>query len=70
MAQTIRTAVYGDESNTYKEEGDEYKIRIEFSDDYKKTTKDLSHIFTIVQKGLVPLEEIGKFVIKRSIPTS
>lgn len=69
LAQIIRTAIYGDESNTYKEDGDEYKLRIEFSDDYKTTTKDLSHMFTIVQKGLLPLEEIGKFVVKRSIPT-
>lgn len=69
LASTIRTAVSGDDSNFYREKGEEYTMRVELGDDYKKTSNDLKQIFVITQKGLLPVVDIGNFVKTRSIPT-
>ncbi|MCL1902360.1 MAG: efflux RND transporter permease subunit [Alphaproteobacteria bacterium] len=55
----LRTALFGNDSYKYKEEGQEYPIMIEFDKAYK-TGDMFESIFVATPKGLVALGEIGK----------
>ena len=68
LASTLRTAIYGDETNFYREKGEQYKLRVELLDSYKNSIKDLNQLFVISKKGLLPILELGKFVETKAIP--
>ena len=40
----LRTSIYGDDSNTYKEKGEEYKINVELDKNYSETIEDIKQI--------------------------
>ncbi|MDD5613526.1 MAG: efflux RND transporter permease subunit, partial [Candidatus Omnitrophica bacterium] len=56
---SLRSSVYGDSSNIYKEEGQEYDIEIKLDDSYIQVTDDIKDISVISRKGIIPLGELG-----------
>ncbi|MCK9614702.1 MAG: efflux RND transporter permease subunit [Candidatus Omnitrophica bacterium] len=65
----FRSSVYGEDSNTYKEKGEEYKINIELNDTYAQDFDDIKVMSMLSRKGLIPLDELGKLTIEKAIPT-
>ena len=64
---TIRTAIYGDDTNVFREDGEEYDIRVEMKESYKQTADAFSKINILTNFGLVPITQLG--TIKRSAAT-
>ncbi len=69
VGTSFRSSVYGDDTNTYKEKGEEYKINIELNDAYAQEADDIKVISVLSRKGLIPLDELGTLVIDKTIPT-
>lgn len=68
VGQLLRASIYGDDTNIYKENGEEYKINITLADDYKTTIDDLEQIHIISQKGLIPITTLGSLKTQMSLP--
>ncbi|SMF01648.1 efflux RND transporter permease subunit [Pseudobacteriovorax antillogorgiicola] len=66
LAQTIRASIYGDDSNKFKDGGEEYDVLIELSRRFKDNQKALESIFITSKKGMIPISKLG--TIKR-LPT-
>lgn len=69
VASAIRAAIYGDDTNIFREDEEEYDITIRISDQYLNTVESLSDVFVITQRGLVPITALGEMTLERSIPT-
>lgn len=69
VASSIRAAVYGDDTNIFREDEEEYDITIRISDEYLNSIESLSDVFVITQRGLVPITALGEMTLERSIPT-
>jgi len=65
----LRTSIYGDDSNYFREKGEEYKINITLGEIFKRTTQNVRDIHTIARKGLIPLSALGDIQETKSIPT-
>jgi HAE1 family hydrophobic/amphiphilic exporter-1 len=65
---TLRASIYGDDSNVYKEKGEEYKVNIELSDKYAQDFDDLKLISIRSRKGLVPINVFGELKTDKAIP--
>jgi HAE1 family hydrophobic/amphiphilic exporter-1 len=65
----LRASVYGDDSNIYKEQGEEYDINVELSDKYTEDFQDLEQINIVSRKGLLPITEFGDLKITKALPT-
>jgi len=68
LANSIRASIYGDDSNIYKENGEEYDINVEMDPYYKTTFDDLNQINIITTKGLLPITALGKAERARALP--
>ncbi len=68
LANSIRASIYGDNSNVYKEDGEEYDINVEMDPYYKTTFDDLDQINIITTKGLLPITMLGKVERERALP--
>ncbi len=68
LAQTLRASIYGDDSNIYKERGEEYKINIELNESFKRSEDDLSKIHIISRKGLLPITTLGTVKKTKALP--
>lgn len=68
VGTSFRSSVYGEDTNTYKEKGEEYKINIELNDTYAQEADDIKVISVLSRKGLIPLDELGTLVIDRTVP--
>lgn len=64
----LRASVYGEDSNVYKEKGEEYKINIKLNDKYTQDFDDLKLISLLSRKGLIPIDELGKLKTDKAIP--
>lgn len=69
IASTLRSSVYGDDSNVYKENGEEYKLNIELADYFKTSADDLKEISVISHKGLLPITSFGSLEEGEARPT-
>jgi len=69
VGESFRSSVYGEDSNTYKEKGEEYKVNIELSDAYAQDFDDIKVMSVISRKGLIPLNEFGRLTTDKAIPT-
>jgi HAE1 family hydrophobic/amphiphilic exporter-1 len=69
VAQSMRASINGDDTNLYKEEGEEYRINVEIDDLYKATPDDVSLLNLITPKGLLQLSDLGKVTKKTATPT-
>ncbi|MDD5573795.1 MAG: efflux RND transporter permease subunit [Candidatus Omnitrophica bacterium] len=68
VGTSFRSSVYGEDTNTYKEKGEEYKINIELNDAYAQEADDIKVISVLSRKGLIPLDELGTLVIDKTVP--
>ena len=69
VGSTFRSTVYGEDTNTYKEKGEEYKINIELNDAYAQEFDDIKVMSVLSRKGLIPLNELGRLTVEKAIPT-
>ncbi len=65
----VRASVYGDDSNIYKEAGEEYDINVELDEKYTEDFDDLKQINVISKKGLIPVSELGRIEEDKAYPT-
>ena len=65
---SIRSSVYGDDTNIYKESGEEYDINVELDEKYTEDFDDIKQINVITSKGLVPVVELGVIEEGKSTP--
>lgn len=68
IGSVIRASVYGDDTNVYREGGEQYDIFVEPSRQYKDSLETLNNVFLISQLGLIPLTELGEVEVKPSTP--
>ncbi|MFH1878625.1 MAG: efflux RND transporter permease subunit [Candidatus Omnitrophota bacterium] len=64
----LRASLYGDDSNVFKEKGEEYKINAELDREYKKDLDDMEKINIISRKGMVPITELGEIRYEKAVP--
>jgi HAE1 family hydrophobic/amphiphilic exporter-1 len=64
----IRSAIYGDNTNIFKENGKEYDILIKLDEKYTKNYNDIQYIDIISRKGLTPILEFGTLKEQKAIP--
>ncbi|MCO5112591.1 MAG: efflux RND transporter permease subunit [Bdellovibrionaceae bacterium] len=69
LGEVIRSSIYGDDSNIYREKGEQYKIFIESAKPYKDSLTSLNDLFIVSNFGLTPLTELGAVEVKPSTPT-
>ena len=55
---TLRTAIFGNDTYKYKEDGDEYPIILEFDKQFKKQSM-FDSVYVNSQKGMVALSQLG-----------
>ena len=68
-ASTIRASIYGDDSNLYREKGEEYDINVEMATNYKNSDQDINQISVISNKGLLPVTALGELKTSKALPT-
>lgn len=64
----LRSSIYGDASNVYKEKGHEYDIHIQLDQPYTQSIDDIKAISLRSARGLVPITEIGHIRKTQAIP--
>lgn len=64
---TLRTALYGNDTYKYKENGEEYPIILEFAKPFK-TSSMFDSVYVNSQKGMVPLSDLGSIDVVRATP--
>ncbi|MDD5669161.1 MAG: efflux RND transporter permease subunit [Candidatus Omnitrophica bacterium] len=69
VGSSFRASVYGEDTNTYKEKGEEYKVNIELNDAYAQDFNDIKVMSILSRKGLIPLDELGTITTHKAIPT-
>lgn len=68
VGSTIRASVYGDDTNVYKESGEEYDIDIALDEHYTEDFDDINHIDVITNRGMIPVVDLGKLSEKKAMP--
>ena len=63
----LRTALYGNDTYKYKENGEEYPILLEFARPFKNP-KMFENVLVNSQKGMVALSQIGTIKTEKSTP--
>ena len=66
-AQTLRTALFGNDDYKYKENGEEYPIILEFAKPFKNTAL-FDNVYVNSQKGMVALSSLGTVQTARATP--
>lgn len=69
LGYILRSSIYGDDSNIFKEEGEEYKINVEMDREYKKHFDDIKEISVISRSGMIPITELGEVRYARAVPS-
>lgn len=69
VGASIRSSIYGDDSNIYKEKGEEYDINVELDNRYSQSFDDIKEISVISPKGLIPITELGTVKKAKAMPT-
>jgi len=69
VGMALRVAINGDDSNIYKENGDEYNISVRLNDQYIRSFNNLNNIGVITRKGLMPITSLGSIAKKKAMPT-
>ncbi len=68
IGDILRTAVFGDDQNTYKEAGEDYDINVELADEYKRDFDDVRAIDVITLKGMFPITQFGSLKDSLALP--
>lgn len=69
VGSVLRSSVYGDDGNYYREKGEEYDINVELDDRYAENLGDINGIMLGSKKGLVPVNQLGEIKYSRALPT-
>jgi HAE1 family hydrophobic/amphiphilic exporter-1 len=69
IGSSIRASIYGDDTNVYKEGGEEYDINVELDDRYSENFDDIREISVISPKGLIPITELGVLAKAKATPS-
>lgn len=69
VGSALRASVYGDDTNNFREEGEEYEINIELNDRYAENLSDIDNIALSSKKGLIPIRTLGKVKYSNALPT-
>jgi HAE1 family hydrophobic/amphiphilic exporter-1 len=69
IGSTLRLSVAGNDSNIYKEDGQEYKINLELDEKFKSSIEDIKNINIITKDGLFPMSELGTIKYAKAYPT-
>jgi HAE1 family hydrophobic/amphiphilic exporter-1 len=69
LGVALRSSIYGDDSNLYKEDDKEYNILVKLNDQYIKGFEDINNIHLITRNGLMPITSLGELRKQDSIPT-
>jgi HAE1 family hydrophobic/amphiphilic exporter-1 len=69
LGYILRSSIYGDDSNIYREEGEEYKINVEMDREYKRHFDDINEISVISRSGMLPITALGEVVYSQAVPT-
>lgn len=64
----LRSSLYGDESNVFKELGNEYDISVDLRDEYKSDIEEIEQIGVITRKGMIPIIDLGNLVRTSAVP--
>ncbi|MBT3394251.1 MAG: efflux RND transporter permease subunit [Waddliaceae bacterium] len=68
IGSVIRASIYGDDTNSYKEAGEDYTINVKLDDRYLEDFDDIEQITIISRKGLSPITELGDLVRRKAMP--
>jgi len=68
VGSTVRSSIYGNTDNVYKERGEEYDINLELNDAYAMTAEDIQEITVLARKGLIPITELGTLKSDTALP--
>lgn len=69
IGSVFRASIYGDDTNIYREKGEEYDIMVSLDDNYITSVESLRDLFVISNTGLIPVTELGDLRIATSMPT-
>lgn len=69
LGYILRSSIYGDDSNVYKDAGEEYKINVELDREYKKHFDDMKEISIISRSGMMPITELGEVRYDKAMPS-
>jgi HAE1 family hydrophobic/amphiphilic exporter-1 len=69
VGSTLRSSLYGNTDNVYKEKGEEYDINVELNDAYATIIDDIKEITVLARKGLIPITELGALRSDTALPT-
>jgi HAE1 family hydrophobic/amphiphilic exporter-1 len=69
VGSTLRSSIYGNTDNIYKERGEEYDINVELNDVYAMAADDIGEVTVRSTKGLIPITEVGTLKNDTALPT-
>jgi HAE1 family hydrophobic/amphiphilic exporter-1 len=70
VGSTVRSSIYGNTDNVYKERGEEYDINVALNDIYAMDADDIGEITVrSTKKGLIPITELGTLKNDTALPT-
>ncbi len=69
VGAVMRYSIYGEDSNIYKEKGEEYKVNVEMDDVYARNFDDIKEISILSRKGLIPVNGLGELKTDKAVPT-
>jgi HAE1 family hydrophobic/amphiphilic exporter-1 len=69
VGSTVRSSIYGNTDNVYKERGEEYDINVALNDVYAMGTDDIGEITVRSTKGLIPITALGTLKNDTALPT-
>jgi len=68
IGRNLRTSVYGDESNVFKKDGEEYPINVRLRDAYRVFPTDIGEVTVKTRKGIIPIDYLGEVKMDDAIP--
>jgi HAE1 family hydrophobic/amphiphilic exporter-1 len=69
VGRVLRASISGDDSNVYKERGEEYKVNVQMDERYARNYDDIKEISILSRKGLIPINELGDLSTDKAVPT-
>ncbi len=69
IGEALRFSIYGNDSNVFKEKGEEYDINVVLNEKYTEDLDDIKEINIITKKGLVPITQLGALEKGKAVPT-
>ncbi|MDD5132469.1 MAG: efflux RND transporter permease subunit [bacterium] len=69
IGPAIRSSIYGNDENKYKEVGEEYDIHVGLDKGYTVDFNDLREISLVSTRGLIPITALGTLKNDKSLPS-